>query len=667
MRQPSTGILQCLAALLCLVALGASAVTLPPVWRWSNPLPHGANIVDQATVGPLTVQVGERGQIFTSDDWVSWWPRDSHTTAALRGATFFGGRLVITGESGTVLFADRPDQFYLLELGTTDWLESVAASPELVVAVGDNAAIYTSTNAVVWHRVAGLAFSSWLHSVAYGGGTFVAVGAGGLIATSANGSSWPRRTSNTSTNLNRVTWLGDHFLVVGDGGTMLTSVNGTQWSKVTSGTGNPLYGLAGTTDSHVADGSLDVRLSENGGAWASQLSAALTAPAPEWTYYSALCYSNYYLLSGRTGMNVEGMRTNGVVEWQPSADSVRTWLWSVTRTPSHYVAVGDYGTILSSPNGIDWDYELTPSSATNAILLGVGGSSNLLLAVGSQGTVLWGTNVFLWHALPATTDNDLQGVCYDGEQYILAGGGGTILTSPNGTNWTTRSAPTTKFLMSVASYPGGLVTVGDDGVILTSTNRGTNWTLQSSGTTSWLSQVRWLNDRLIAVGENGTILTSADGTQWRTNASGTDRWLNAAEFVDGAWLVVGNQGTVLGSPDTTNWYSFGTLTKKSLYGAALHEGQLVTVGTEGVILRSQLVPDLTPLQVAGFSRASGINAFLFAGVPDQRFVLQSSEDLTEWSEESLLEFLDSTGTLLWVTETGTNAPGKTFFRTRLLP
>jgi len=212
-----------------------------------------------------------------------------------------------------------------------------------------------------------------------------------------------------------------------------------------------------------------------------------------------------------------------------------------------------------------------------------------------------------------------------------------------------------------------LVAVGDDGALITSANQGTSWTQRTSGTTNWLSQVRWLNDRLVAVGENGTILTSFNGTQWRTNASGTTAWLNAAEYVEGAWFVVGNQGTVLGSPDTTNWYSFGTLTKKSLYGAALHEGQLVAVGTEGVIVRSQLVPDFTPIQIAGFSRASGMNVFLFTGTPDQRFTLESSTNLTHWSEEPLLEFLDSTGTLLWATETGTNAPPTQFYRTRLGP
>ncbi len=35
--------------------------------------------------------------------------------------------------------------FYLVDLNTPNWLESVAASTNLAVAVGDNGAIYTST------------------------------------------------------------------------------------------------------------------------------------------------------------------------------------------------------------------------------------------------------------------------------------------------------------------------------------------------------------------------------------------------------------------------------------------------------------------------------------------------------------------------------------------
>jgi photosystem II stability/assembly factor-like uncharacterized protein len=475
---------------------------------------------------------------------------------------------------------------------------------------------------------------------------------------------WQQRTNGLAANLNRVAWVGDHFLAVGDGGKTFTSPNGIQWTAMTTGATNNLFAAAGVTNSHLIAGSHEARLAENGGAWSNQLSTALAAPAPPWTYYSGLWNSNYYLLAGQTGLSVEGGRTNELspLQWQPLAESVRTWLWSVTRTPSHYVAVGDHGTILTSPNGIDWDLELIPDSATNSVLLGAGGSTNLLLAVGSQGTILWATNVFLWNALAsAPTANDLQGVCHDGSQFVLSGGNGTILTSPTGTNWTLRPTPTTSFLMSVASHPGGLVAVGEHGTILTSTAGGTNWTAQSSGTTNWLMQVRWLHDRLVAVGAGGTLLTSLDGAQWRTNATGTTAWLNAADYTDGAWFVVGNQGTVLGSQDTTNWTSFGTITKKSLYGVAIHAGQLVTVGTEGVVIRSQLVPDPTPIKIADYSRSSGYDVFLFTGGVDQQFRLQASTNLTDWTDGARLEFLDGTGTVLYVQENGGDAT-QTFYR-----
>ena len=87
------------------------------------------------------VQVGEAGQIFTSDDLVSsnsWRAQNSHTTASLQAATFLGGRCIIVGEAGTVLFSDDLFDFYLVDLNTSNWLESVAVSTNLAVAVGDN-------------------------------------------------------------------------------------------------------------------------------------------------------------------------------------------------------------------------------------------------------------------------------------------------------------------------------------------------------------------------------------------------------------------------------------------------------------------------------------------------------------------------------------------------
>src|SRR5262245_31007684 len=135
-----------IGGLLCLASFESQGVNFPLRWRWSNPRPHGNNIVDMAyspSLG-LAAQVAERGQLYTSDDLSTWLQRDSGVTNALRAVTFFGSRIVVTGESGLVLYADSPSAFKpgtLLDGPTPDWLEAVAASPQTIVAVGDNAAV----------------------------------------------------------------------------------------------------------------------------------------------------------------------------------------------------------------------------------------------------------------------------------------------------------------------------------------------------------------------------------------------------------------------------------------------------------------------------------------------------------------------------------------------
>src|SRR5206468_887057 len=75
--------------------------------------------------------------------------------------------------------------------------------------------------------------------------------------------------------------------------------------------------------------------------------------------------------------------------WLPTSDSIRQWLFDVTWATNLYVAVGDHATVMTSGNGIDWALELVPDSVTNSIFLGVGGTTNLLLAAGNQGSLIY--------------------------------------------------------------------------------------------------------------------------------------------------------------------------------------------------------------------------------------------------------------------------------------
>ncbi|HEX5654017.1 MAG TPA: hypothetical protein VFX58_13140 [Chitinophagaceae bacterium] len=162
-------------------------------------------------------------------------------------------------------------------------------------------------------------------------------------------------------------------------------------------------------------------------------------------------------------------------------------LWKVAWVNNKYLALGEFGSIMSSVNGAEWTKH-------------------------NSGTDL----------------HSLHGVCWTGTQYVVVGSQKTILTSPDGVNWTTRS---TNFpgvhLQGVASSGNNIVAVGwnstNNSTAIFNSTDGINWTnndfVLSVGE---LSEITWAGGRYVAVGKSGgypAILTSPDGITW-TNRSG---------------------------------------------------------------------------------------------------------------------------------------------------
>jgi hypothetical protein len=670
---------------LCLLAFTTArlhAAPLPLTWRWSNPKPHGNDIFDFAAIDGNYVQVCDRGRIYVSDDLAFWRSLPSPTTRALRAIAVFQNQVIITGENGTALRGDLVNGFSLVDLGTTDWLEGVAASPTVLVAVGDNAAIYTSSDGANWQRRSP-PFSNWLRSVAYGSGRFVTVGETGLIATSSDGVSWARRSvpGNPTAHFNKVAWLHDRFWVasdpfrlVGRTFTALNSTDGTSWQAIETGSTNSMFAVAGLSDgTRLLAGEGDVRLREGAnGIWVSEVAASKVAPAPVATYYNALAAGTNFLIGGRAGLVALGNNPgpSAGFNWFQLDDSFRVWLWDVMRAPNFYIAVGDPGIVMTSDDGIDWALEVLPPEVLSTVFLGVGGTINRFVAVGSAGAIIHSADGATWTVVtPRPVANDLQGVTALGDLLVVTGGGGAVLTSSDGASWVKRTTPTANFLSGVTAFPGGLVAVGDNGTILTSAD-GTSWTARASGTANWIYRVRHLGERLIAVGQNGTILTSTNGTDWKAQASGTTAWLNDSAYIDRTWFVIGNNGTLLASTNATDWTHPGTITDKSLFGLATNNGQLLAVGLEGAVLRSQVVPHTTPVNIHRYthtvSNGEVNDAFLFVGQPDQTFTLEKALDLTSWTPGPTLELQDSSGTLLYLeVSSAAKAPPTRFHRTRL--
>ncbi len=699
-----------LVAMLTIVGcLSSAAGVLPERWRWSNPLPHGNNVLDMLVTTDFAVQAGDGGTVYVQRTDERWAPAVTGVTNYLRGVALMGERLIAVGENGCILWSDDGNYFQRAQLSpaTSDWFEGVTASAQRTIAVGDNGSIYSSTNGAEWSKVTS-GTTEWLRGIAFGNGAYVAVGENGKILRSTGGNSWNSIASGTTAHLNRVRYVGENsggqFIAVGNGGVALSSATGAApWTSLASGTTNNLFDVATNDTGLLLVGDQEVRYRPAGGsAWSNHLALPTNAP-PAWVYLSAYGNSNSWLVAGRTGLLIDGTQTNGGdYVWQLAPDSSHAWLWDVTVQNGIYVAVGDLATIQTSLDGILWAREVVPVPHTNTVLLGVGGNTNLLLAVGNAGNVLLshagltnmtitnyvGTNFVvtnstfetlgvIWTNLPAFTTNSLQGIAAGENLFLVAGEGGKIFTSSDTTNWIPRVTPTANFLTSVAIGPNACVAVGAQGTLLRGGPDGANWSSVSLATTNWLYRVRWLENQFVVVGQNGVIFTSPDATNWVARASGTTRWLTDVSLVNGQWFVTGYQGTLVTSTNLVNWTSLSLPTIKSLYGAASQNGQLVVAGIEGVVLRQQIVPTLSPVDLLGYDRSSVVSSngdastyelFLFGGQPDQFFEFQSSTNLTAWQTNAALELFDPSGTIyLLRTRDLTNTPPREFYRTRLLP
>src|SRR5688572_6237959 len=635
-------------------------------------------------------QVGERGQIYTSRDLDNWIPRESGTTKSLRSLTTFGTNVFISAQEGTILSGPNARQLTIRTLGATDWLEGIAGGTNAIVAVGDNGAIYSSSDGVTWNRRRD--FTTWLRSVAYGEGQFVTVGEEGFIASSPDGQTWQRRNSDTSAHLNKVAWLEDRFWIVGDEGTVLTNSSLTTFAKVNLPLTNSLYTISASTNEVMIAGDEIVLLGTHDGAlWVRQSDPDTPLLAPEWIFYSSIWDGRLFLLSGESGMLVEGFRTNSTAPlyWYSTIQPTRSWLWSVTHVEGFYTAVGVNGTIVTSDDGAEWFREATPVASETEVLLGTGGNTNVLIAAGSGGLILTSENILTnvvstnllnevvtnvvslfgvnWQTIVSGVTNDLQGVAATPEMLIVTGGGGTILTSSGatmGTLWISRNSGVSAFLSGVTAWSGGFVSVGAAGTILTSQD-GITWTRRNSGVTSWIYAVRFVGGRLVAVGEGGLIVTSSDGVEWQAKESGTTEWLNDVTYAQGTWYVTAGNGILVTSNDGDLWRAQKAITSRSLYGAATDGEQVIAVGMEGMILRRNLRVETEPVQILSYENPGLSSIFLFAGKVDQRFVLEEAESvLGPWKDAAFLELTEPSGTMVF--EWPNNGAPMKFFRTRLL-
>jgi hypothetical protein len=259
-------------------------------------------------------------------------------------------------------------------------------------------------------------------------------------------------------------------------------------------------------------------------------------------------------------------------------------LGGVAWTGTRLVAVGTSGTVLSSPDGATWTAHPT---GTTAQLTGVAGSPGLVAAVmyGSA-TVLTSPDLVDWTPRDAgpTAASGLWSVAWTGSQFVAAGIGGAVVTSPDGLAWTGRASGTPYTLAGVTGGGPRLVAVGGIGglvgQVVTSPD-GATWTaLDLPPAAGYLQDVAWTGSQYLAVGDFGPM-ASPDGVTWTSRPGPAG--LRAIAASPTGVMAVGSSGAVVTSSDGQRWITW-KVGDALLEGVAWTGDRWVMVGANGTIL-----------------------------------------------------------------------------------
>jgi len=335
------------------------------------------------------VTVGTSNDIFTSPDGITWTQRfENQQTGiaqmAINDVAWTGTRFVAVGQKGSIFASDDGLVWSIVASGSD--LTSLMYDGSHYIAAGHNGRMVVSTDATTWdyHYMGDDTY--YIYGMAYNGSRYVAVGQQyGLY--SNDGLSWDAYWTGGTSVDTAVIWDGAKFIRTGDGVMTwdgVTTFDGLpdpkwEWSSFGSGYFNDLY-WDGTT--YVAVGNSGAVITSPDASYDSWTARDSNTTAT----LKAVTKGNGRLVAVGSGSIITTSDDNGST-WtaQPPVDSHGYSLYGVTWTGSQFIAVGQYGMILTSSNGINWTETFHESYKSFYAVLSHG--SDIVIA-GASGTII---------------------------------------------------------------------------------------------------------------------------------------------------------------------------------------------------------------------------------------------------------------------------------------
>lgn len=267
-------------------------------------------------------------------------------------------------------------------LSTNESLNAITYGMDQFIAVSDQQGhVITSPDGIVW-TMQSTGVDTVLFGIAASPNLIVAVGSGGAIFTSADGRVWAQQESGTRLPLNDVTYANGRFMAVGDAGIVLHSTNGVNWAYHRTDPGNYWQSSAYGNGLHLLVG----YASDSGSArsaFSSDLTNWVVRATGAGRYLSDVLFAQgQFVACGYAGLLQTC--TDGT-DWSLPGQASFAWLFSIAQQEGFFLAAGERGAYATSSDTIQWSRGLFPTDHT---LYSVAFGRDTFVAVGQDG-VIW--------------------------------------------------------------------------------------------------------------------------------------------------------------------------------------------------------------------------------------------------------------------------------------
>jgi hypothetical protein len=311
------------------------------------------------------------------------------------------------------------------------------------------------------------------------------------VVADVQSSDWTNRLSGLPHGLSDVVWSGKAFIAVGGRGAIFTSADGINWVAINSGTDADLHAVAADGPFVIAVGydndpgnrGIILQSTDHGASW------AVNDRPEEAVLWAVAINASQVVVGGYRDGGSNGMALI-------SEDRGDTWQ-AVDSWPNEDLRMNDLvyrdGLFVASTfNSQDFEAWVTVSS-----------DGKVWSEIAVSDALGW--------AVP-------HSIIHDGSQFILAGLGGTVFTSPDGVNWVQLQTPVEGVYYTCAAWSGSkLVLAGGsmcglglcdpqyvyDGI--SSTDGGMTWEIFNIDSDYVSRGLAWGNGRFVSVGEKSEL------------------------------------------------------------------------------------------------------------------------------------------------------------------